>query len=58
MDLTKTLSPFYSQINQLGLSIKDIVTPIELQPTLSMSRRKARKAYLINIGKTLSPDER
>lgn len=34
MDITKTSSPFYSQINQLGLSIKDIVTRIELQPTL------------------------
>ena len=30
--------------------------PLELQPTLSMSRRKAREAYLIDRGKTLSPD--
>ena len=27
----------------------------ELQPTLSISRRKAREAYLLNRGKTLSP---
>lgn len=58
MDLTETLSPFYSQFNQLGHSIKDIVTPLELQPTLSASRRKAREAYLINIDKTLSPEGR
>ena len=30
--------------------------PFELQPTLSMSRGEAREAYLINRGKTLSPD--
>ena len=30
--------------------------PLELQPTLSMSRRKARDAYLIDRGKTLSPE--
>ena len=30
--------------------------PLELQPTLSMSRRKAREAFLIDRGKTLSPD--
>ena len=27
----------------------------ELQATLSISRRKAREAYLLNRGKTLSP---
>ena len=31
---------------------------LELQPTLSMSRRKAREAYLIDRGKTLLPDSR
>ena len=30
--------------------------PLELQPTLSMSRRKAREAYLIDRDKTLSAD--
>ena len=31
--------------------------PLELQPTLNMSRHKAREACLINYrGKTLSPD--
>ena len=30
--------------------------PLELQPTLSMSRPKAREAFLIDRGKTLSPD--
>ena len=30
--------------------------PLELQPTLSMSRRKAREAFLIERVKTLSPD--
>ena len=31
---------------------------LELQPTLSMSRRKEREAYLIDRGKTLLPDSR
>ena len=30
--------------------------PLERQPTLGMSRRKAREAYRLNRGKTLSPD--
>ena len=30
---------------------------LELQPTLSMSRRKSREAYLIERGKTLSLDQ-
>ena len=43
--------------NQPGHSIADIeFIPLELQPTLSMSRRKAREAYLIDRIKTLSPD--
>ena len=41
--------------HQPGLSIPDVeLIPLELQPTLSMSRRKAREAYLIDRGKTLS----
>lgn len=32
------------------------VIPLELQPTYNASRRKAREAYLIHKGKTLSPD--
>ena len=43
--------------NQHGHSIADMeLIPLELQPTLSMSRRKAREAYLIDRDKTLSPD--
>ena len=46
-----------SYFNQPGRSIADMeFFPLELQPTLSMSRRKAREAYLIDRGKTLSPD--
>ena len=46
-----------SHFNQPGHSIADMeLIPLELQPTLSMSRRKAREAYLIDRGKTLSPD--
>ena len=33
-----------------------VLIPLELQPTLSVSRRKAKEAYLIDRGKTLSPD--
>ena len=46
-----------SHFNQPGHSIADMkLIPLELQPTLSMSRRKGREAYLIDRGKTLSPD--
>ena len=46
-----------SHFNQPGHSIADMeLIPLELQPTLSMSRQKAREAYLIHRGKTLSPD--
>ena len=46
-----------SHFNQPGYSITDIkLIPLELQPTLSMSRRKGRETYLIDRGKTLSPD--
>ena len=31
--------------------------PLELQLTLSMSRRKAMEEYLTDRGKTLSPDD-
>ena len=38
-----------SHLNQPSHSIADIeLIPLELQPTLSMSRRKARRAYHIN----------
>ena len=30
--------------------------PLELQPTIDASRRKAREAFLIYRGKTLSPE--
>ena len=44
--------------NQPGHSIADMgLIPLELQPTLSRSRlQEAREAYLIDRGKTLSPD--
>ena len=43
--------------NQPDHSIADIeLIPLESQPTLSMSRRKAREAYLMDRGKTPSPD--
>ena len=46
-----------SHFNQPGHSIADMeLIALELQPTLRMSRRKAREAYLIDRGKTLSPD--
>ena len=46
-----------SHFNQPGHSITDMeLIPLELQPTLSMSRRKTREAYLIDRGKTLLPD--
>ena len=37
------------------LADMELIT-LELQPTFSISRRKAREAYLIDRGKTLSPD--
>ena len=46
-----------SHLNQPGHSIADMeLILVELQPTLSMSLRKAREEYLIDRGKTLSPD--
>ena len=46
-----------SHFNQPGHSIEDMdLISLELQHTLSMSRLKAREAYLIDRGKTLSPD--
>ena len=46
-----------SHLSQPGHSIADMeLIPLELQPTLSMSRRKAQEAFLIDRGKTLSPD--
>ena len=37
-------------------SIEDMtLIPLELQPTLNTSRRKAREAYLIYRGQTLEP---
>ena len=48
---------FLPLFNQPGHSIADLeLIPLELQPTLSMSRRKAREAYPIYRDKTLSPD--
>ena len=53
--LAKYLSPPPGINHQPGLSIPDVeLIPLELQPTLSMSRRKAREAFLIARGKTLS----
>ena len=46
-----------SHFNQPGHSIADMeLIALELQPTLRMSRGKEREAYLIDRGKTLSPD--
>ena len=46
-----------SHLNQPGHSIADMeLILVELQTTLRMSLRKAREAYLIERGKTLSPD--
>ena len=46
-----------SHFNQPGHSISAMdLIPLELQHTLSMARLKAREAYLIDRGKTLSPD--
>ena len=46
-----------SHLNQSGHSITDIeLIPLELQLTLSMSRRKVGETYLINRGKTISVD--
>ena len=40
-----------------GHSITDMgLIPLELQPTPSASRWKAREAYLIHRGQTISPD--
>ena len=48
-----------SHFTQPGHSFTDTeLIPLALQPTLSMSRHKAREGYLIHVyrGKTLSPD--
>ena len=46
-----------SYFNPPGHSITDMgLIPLELQPTPSASRRKAREAYLIHRGQTTSPD--
>ena len=47
-----------SHFNQPSHSMADmeLILP-ELQRTLSMSCRKAREAYLIDRGKTLSPED-
>ena len=46
-----------SHFNLPGHSITDMgLIPLELQPTPSASRRKAREAYLIHRGQTISPD--
>ena len=37
------------------LADMELIT-LELQPTFRISRRKAREVYLIDRGKTLSPD--
>ena len=43
--------------NPLHANAKDMeLMPLELQPIHSTSRRKAKEAYLIYRGKTLSPD--
>ena len=45
-----------SHFNLPGHSITDMgLIPLELQPTPSASRRKAREAYLIHRGQTISP---
>ena len=47
-----------SHFYQPGHSIVDMeFISLELQPTLSMSRRKALEAYLTDRGKTLSLDQ-
>jgi len=46
-----------SHFNLPGHSITDMgLIPLELQPTPSASRWKAREAYLIQRGQTRSPD--
>ena len=46
-----------SHFNLPGHSITDMgLIPLELQPTPSASRRKAREAYLIHRGQTISPN--
>ena len=43
-----------SHFNQPGHSIANMeLIPLKLQPTLIMSRRKAREAFLIDKGKTV-----
>ena len=44
-----------TSINPVTRSQTQLI-PFEFKPTLSMSRGEAREAYLINRGKTLSPD--
>ena len=45
------------QQSQSGHSIIDMeLISLELQPVHSTSRRKAQEVYLIDTGKTLSPD--
>lgn len=39
------------------ISINDLtLIALELQPTINVSHRKAREAYLIQTGQTLAPD--
>ena len=45
-----------THFNLPGHSIKDMkLIPLELQPTNNASRRKAREAYFIGKGQTLTP---
>ena len=56
---TNAITAVPSHFNQPGHSIAGMeLILLELQPTLSMSRRKAREAYLIDRGKILLPDGR
>ena len=46
-----------THFNLLDHSMEDMtLIPLELQPTLNTSRRKAREAYLIHRGQTLEPN--
>ena len=46
-----------THFNLPGHSSADMrLIPLELQPTINASRRKAREAFLIHRGKTLSPE--
>ena len=56
--LTNATAAVPSHFNQPVHSIVDMeLISLELQPTLSMSRGKAREAHLIDRGKTLSLDQ-